>query len=247
MSHSVSEAADRALPASAEQSAQLGAQIAFPTLSKARPALVPALAQVMDAAHREQLLNLSPALSPALLEQAVGSLFRDLQALLGEREGERLQGAWRRELWDAQGLGWLALPGNRSLAKRLQLQAAPGGRPLTVCFGRRSYPVSLPAPFDKQVYPEGDGCGLVGPDSVGLRRPSFRYYCPRCRRRQSELGRKALSAAVARLQERFPILLFDQAGRPLPGFWGRCSRCREEFVNTSAKVRRCERCRRGHR
>src|SRR5437870_5786612 len=105
MSHTASEAADRAAWTSAEQSAQQGATIAFPSICQARPTLVPALAQVIDAAHREQLLSCSPALPRLLLEQEIGSLFRELQVLLREREGERLEGARRREFWDAQALG----------------------------------------------------------------------------------------------------------------------------------------------
>ena len=138
----------------------------------------------------------------------------------------------------------LALGGRglRAEAKRLQLAAA--ARPLTVCFGYRARPVPGGRPW---VSPYGDGCGLVCPDSTGLRRPSFRYYCPRCQARQSELARKARARALATRYGRFPLLAYDAQGNPVSAWWGSCSRCTDEFVHTDPRARRCERCRRGHR
>jgi len=246
MRHSPSEAPTTTRKPSGEQSAHSAPEIAFPTLCVRQPALVPALEVVMDAAYREQLLAQSPSHSAAEVETATLHAFGELQALFREQEGEQLEGTWRRELWDAQAQAVFALPGQRGLAKRLQLQAS-AGRPLTVCFGRRSRPVPLDAPFDKRVFPYGDGCGLVYPDSTGLQRPSFRYYCERCQRRKTELKRRAVAQAVATREGLHSVLVFDETGAAVSGWSGNCRSCGDEFVTTSIRVRRCERCRRGHR
>jgi hypothetical protein len=229
---------------SAERSAQTGIRLAFPGLSAARPAVVAPLAQLVDAAHRE-LASSYAVLSRQELAQAASLVFSEIQTVLADLRGERLEGAWRRELWDAQWQPVLALV-DRALAKRLQLEAS-GGEPLTVCFGKRARTVAVPLPHNNQIYPYGDGCGLVHPDSVGLRRPSFRYYCPSCRQWETGRQAKARSDAVAQWQGFEPMLTFDEHGQPTPGWLGSCTRCGDDFLTTGRRVRRCDKCRSGHR
>jgi hypothetical protein len=246
MAHRGSEALELAAVVSVEQTAQAGVRLAFPGLAAARPAIVPPLAEVIEAACGVQLLGRSPRLEPARLQQAAASVFAELQALLAGLVGERLEGSWRRELWDAHSQPLLALSWQRGLAKRLQLQAA-AGRPLTVCFGKRARSLPLPAPHQAQVYAFGDGCGLVHPDATGLRRPSFRYYCHDCRRRESSRQAAAVSDGVARWQGRERVLAYDANGEPVPAWYGQCSRCPNHFTSLQAQVRRCPRCQAGHR
>lgn len=186
-----------------------------------------------------------PLLPPQELAQAASLVFSEIQALLLTLRGEHLEDTWRRELWDAQWQPVLALH-DRALAKRLQLQASDG-KPLTVCFGKRARTIAVPPPHHKQVYPYGDGCGLVHPDSTGLRRPSFRNYCPRCRQRETRRQTKARSDAVAQWLGLEPVLAFDEHGQPLPAWLGSCSRCGKDFFTTDRRVRRCNDCRAGHR
>jgi hypothetical protein len=245
VAHKASQATHVGASVSLGLSAQAGIRLAFPRLTSIRPDVVTPLAQVVEAALRE-LRSALPVLRPEELVEAASSVFVEIQAALADREGEHLEGPWRRELWDAQWQPVLALAGQRGLAKRLQLQAA-AGKPLTVCFGRRARTLPLPLPHQKQVYPHGDGCGLVHPDSVGRRRPSFRYYCPTCGQQETGRQRKAHSQAVARWQGREPVLTFDERGQPIPAWLGACSACTDDFVTTDLRVRRCHRCRAGHR
>lgn len=210
MAHARSEADHRGVDVSADRSAHAGIRLSFPDLSAARPAIVAPLAQLVDAAHRE-LASALPVLSPQELVQAASVVFSEMQALLLTLRGQHLEGAWRRELWDAQWQPILALH-DGSLAKRLQLQASDG-EPLTVCFGKRARSTAVAPPHQKQVYPYGDGCGLVHPDSTGLRRPSFRYYCPRCRQQETKRQAKARSDSVGDWLGFEPVLTFDEHGQ----------------------------------
>jgi predicted RNA-binding Zn-ribbon protein involved in translation (DUF1610 family) len=244
VAHKASQAVHTDVVLSAEQRAQAGIRLAFPGLSAARPAVVAPLAQVVDAAHRE-LASALPVLSLQALGQAASLVFSEIQAVLLDVSGERLEGTWRRELWDAQWQPLLALR-DRGLAKRLQLDAADG-HPLTVCFGKRARSTAVPPPHHSQVYPYGDGCGLVYPDSVGLRRPTFRYYCPQCGTSETGRQRNARSLAVAQLRGLEPVLTFDENGQPTPAWAGSCTSCGEDFVTTDRRVSRCNRCRAAHR
>jgi hypothetical protein len=252
MIHTASEAAtspartsaERSAP-SGEQSAHPGIALTFPQLCGSRPAVAEPLELLNQAAWEESLGNTPTVASDQLLACAQVTLV-ELQALLADREGTKLEGALRRETWDAQGLILLALPGRLGELKRLQLEAG-AGRPLTICFGRRARTVPLQPPFDRVVYPEGDGCGLIHPDSTSRRRPSFRSYCPTCKSRQTHLQQQSLRRGLRASQNRFLFLVFDEHGTPVAAWVGPCSSCGKEFATSNARVRRCPRCRRGHR
>jgi hypothetical protein len=247
MRHKSSEAAVSPAAVSAELSAHDGVRVAFPGLTAARPAIIEPLAVVMDAAYRELLLAMSPANSASAVEVAATRTYAELQALLAELEGQSLEGGWRRELWDAQAQPVFALPGQKTLAKRLQIEAAYG-RPLTVCFGKRSRSVLTPAGNETRVYPFGDGCGLVHPDSTGFRRPSFRLYCNECRKHETARADAAQFELIARWQGRERVLAsFPDRDGPVTAWHGKCTSCGRPYAAESARITRCERCRSGHR
>jgi hypothetical protein len=167
---------------------------------------------------------------------------------------ERAHALWRQQ-WEIawQTAGQLSWPE----AKELQLEAADG-RPLTVCFGHFWQPLT-PAPAldyfnnvrwsgDGLLHSHGDGCGLVYPDSVStLGRSPFRIYCPACSAKASERRQKAQSGSVAIAAGREQVVVGFDNGEPVLGWSGECGSCRETFVAKRPDVRRCERCRRGHR
>jgi hypothetical protein len=153
-------------------------------------------------------------------------------------------GYLRCEFWDAQAQPRLALPGSNGELKRLQLTAG-NGLPLTVCFGHRAR--RLPPPYHRFVFPYGDGYGLVHPDSTGLRRPTFRYYCSTCRSRLKPLRRRALVYARALHAGRAPVIAGDKSGQRIAAWSGRCRSCGDEFLDTDPNVHRCQRCRNQHR
>jgi hypothetical protein len=246
MTHDGSEAAISPAEVSAELTAPDGVRLAFPRLSAARPAIVEPLAIVIEAAYREQLLALSPTIDASALELAAALVYAELQVLLAELERQRLEGSWRRELWDAQGQPLLALPGQRSRAKRLQISAG-AGRPLTVCFGKRARTVLTPDGLETRIYAAGDGCGLVHPDSTGLRRPGFRAYCHRCRQRETARQDAAQFELIARWQGRERVLAsFPDHDSPSPAWHGHCTSCGQPYVADSARITRCEDCRNRH-
>jgi hypothetical protein len=218
--------------------------IAFPELCRRAPAIAEPLERLRQAAW-EEFLGTLPTLNSAQLLVRAGVVFAERQAILAVHEGQRLRGALRREIWDAQELALIALPGTKKELKQVQLEVA-AGRPLTICFGHRSRHTSLPSPFDRFVYPHGDGCGLVHTDSIGLRRPNFSGYCPHCRGRTTQLKDAAVVRARAASEGRFRVLVFDDQGRPVDAWSGRCSNGGHEFLATSPQARRCERCRRAH-
>jgi hypothetical protein len=245
MTHTPRKTATTRARTSAGQSAHVGIALAFPELCQQRPAIAEPLELLRQAAWQEWSGN-TPTLGSGRLLGCADRVFVELQALLHAYPGSHLPGSLRREVWDAQGLAPLALPDRLGELKRLQL-AAGSGRPLTVCFGRRARKLPLQAPYDRVAYPTGDGCGLVHPDSTGLRRPNFRYRCPRCRDRLTVLAEQALTHAQAASEGRFLYLVFDKRGQRFPAWVGPCSNCGLEFVNPKAQVRRCEVCRHGHR
>lgn len=230
---------------SAGQSAHSGIAIAFPQICQARPAIAEPL-ELLRLAALQESLGATPTLARERLLQCAHAVFRELQALLHEHEGTQLHGRVRREIWDAQGMALLALPGSLGELKRLQLKAG-SGRPLTVCFGNRARDHLLDPPFDHIAYPEGDGCGLVHLDSPGLQRPNFHYYCPTCRTRLTTLVEQSRAEALARSQHRFLYLAYDEHGQASPAWVGPCSSCEKEFVTSNARVQRCEHCRGQHR
>jgi hypothetical protein len=230
---------------STDQSAHLGTQIAFPDLCHLRAALAHPLELLRQAAWQEFDGNTPTLPAPALISCAQ-EVFAHVHAILSLYEETKLTRPLRRQCWDAQGLILLALPGRLRELKQLQIDAS-AGRPLTICFGHRARHLPLPAPFNYVAYPEGDGCGLVYPDSTTLRRPSFRLYCPTCSKQTTLLAKKALANAQALSQGRHRVVLINEHGQPIPGWAGPCSSCGREFVDTEAQARRCARCQRGHR
>jgi hypothetical protein len=116
---------------------------------------------------------------------------RAVQTTLQPVAGAKLPLHVARRLWDAQ---WQAHSAvwktfvSRVAAKEIQRTAAEGHRPLTVCVGYRYVPLG-----------DGDGCGLVIPDSVEPRAP--KHYCERCRARHGVTPNAGLQKrAVARLR-----------------------------------------------
>ena len=245
MDHEDREAAPTTAVVSVELTAQDGIRLAFPALSAARPTIVEPLALIAEAAHSELIRDRTPAASAQALEHAAAAVFSELQAYLAPLRGQRLEGSLRRELWDAHWQPVFALVSKRALAKQLQLAAADG-QPLTVCFGKRARLVHTPTGPAKRVYPNGDGCGLVHPDSTGLRRPSFRIYCPTCRARETNRQQHAERDMLALWAGREPVLTTTHEGKLASAYYGTC-RCGNDYLTTSARVTRCERCRRAHR
>jgi hypothetical protein len=170
-------------------------------------------------------------------------VFQHLQAIFARHEGQQLDGAQRRELWDARAQPIFALTGEPGLAKRLQLQAT-AGRPLTICFGNRSRQIPL---LHTVSYQAGDGCGLVYPDSANPHAPRFPAYCPTCRQRLTHLKRKATADAIAASRGRHTVLIYNPDGQPTQAWAGTCSRCPSEYLTTNPRIRRCEKCRKNHR
>jgi hypothetical protein len=133
---------------------------------------------------------------------------------------------------------WLALESARdpflmSVAKRLQVEAT-GGRPLTVCFGRRVRRIPGMKQFvgtDLAHTPYGDGCGVVFADST----KRFCSYCPDCRRKPG--GR--LAADVLRRT----VGLVAKGRFPVVGGWRvTCSGCGVTFSTTTPQRSRCDSC-----
>jgi hypothetical protein len=135
---------------------------------------------------------------------------RAVQTTLQPVAGAKLPLHVARRLWDAQ---WQAHSAvwktfvSRVAAKEIQRTAAEGHRPLTVCVGYRyrelsTKTLSKVAPDLLGCYVplgDGDGCGLVIPDSVEPRAP--KHYCERCRARHGVTPNAGLQKrAVARLR-----------------------------------------------
>lgn len=98
---------------------------------------------------------------------AAGYVFGAIHRALSDEAGEGriLTRQQRRDVYEGLEQARLAVEEVDSMAraKRLQTDAA-GGRPLTVCFGRRAPSFSS----------FGNGCGLVFADSLSR----FSLYCP---------------------------------------------------------------------
>src|SRR5438309_1739428 len=127
MSHKLTEAGNKAPVASADQtalstdpSAQPAAALAFPHLCAQRPAIAQPLELLRQASWQEWEHQI-PTLTAAQLLSSASQVFTELQTLLADHQGSRLEGALRRELKDAQGLALLALPGRLKELKLLQI------------------------------------------------------------------------------------------------------------------------------
>jgi hypothetical protein len=157
------------------------------------------------------------------------------KALIDIGEGEILPRKERRQAREALEQARAAVSSLE--AKLLQIEAA-GGRPLTVCFGRRIRRIEEMMQFvgtDIAHTPFGDGCGVVFPDSVSASRPIFRRYCSRCREKpggriRSEILARSIAASEGRIA--------------VAGGWRlSCHGCGERFFTQTPQRRRCEHCR----
>lgn len=177
--------------------------------------------------------------------------FREVQEELRPLEGERLAGARRSELWRRQWQVAVALSSQFGWpeTKELQLEESDG-RPLTICYGHFGRAIAHAVQESVGVaYRDGDGCGLVFPDSASTRgRHPFAYYCPECSQRATDRRRKAQSRLLA-FDAGFEevVVGYDESGAERVAWSGECSACGETFLASRVDARRCGRCRRGHR
>jgi hypothetical protein len=147
-------------------------------------------------------------------------------------EGAVITRGTRRKVWEELERARDAFA-TAAEAKRLQIEAT-GGRPLTVCFGRRMRRVHEMKQFvdtDVAHTPFGDGCGAIFVDSVSR----FSRYCPACRKKPGgRLHAEVLARCIAASEGRFL----------LHGGWRlACSGCGERFSAPTPQRRRCNNCR----
>jgi hypothetical protein len=162
------------------------------------------------------------------------------------------------ELWTLQQLAVEAVaavcPGARRTAKSLQIKAAVG-EPLTVCVGEFA-PERLPdlrnvldpsGEFEEYKIPtiawntRGSGCGVICPDSTGIRRPAFRRWCESCASK-STWRQQARLAVIEGNWKGSPSSLTWSDGRRIRVWPRNCSSCGKQFRSTEAQRRRCYDC-----
>jgi rRNA maturation endonuclease Nob1 len=184
-----------------------------------------------------------PAVTDAAVDIAAKTVFAAIQEALAHEAGEGavLTPQDRRNVWEGLEQAWAAIAEARGpqAAKRVQREAV-GGRPLTVCFGQRARRINGRIHFATY----GDGCGRVFVDDS----PSRRRYCPSCQKKPGgRLKREAIARAQAGAEGRCRLVRWDAEGNRVEVWRLSCSSCGERFDTLEPRVRRCDRCRRGHR
>jgi hypothetical protein len=183
--------------------------------------------------------------SEEAIEAAAKHVFAAIQEALAEQAGEGsiLPPAARRDVYGAVAQARAPIVerhGGRKVAKLIQIKAT-GGRPLAVCFGRGARRVNGRIHFA----PYGDGCGRLFVDESLVR---FSRYCPECRKKPGgRFKQEAISRAQAGASGRIRVVRYDAEANPVEVWRLSCSSCGERFDTLEPRVRRCDRCRHGHR
>lgn len=232
------------------------------TLTSAEKSALEVCVRVRDEEERGAL----PSVAAPDVDRAAGVLLAFAQEALHGLQAHGYGAADERfllELWRVQALAFGAAgarcPGGRKRAKELQLKAGHG-KPLTVCVGDLM-PKRLPdlrdvldpkGELEEYRIPtidwntRGSGCGVIFPDSTGLRRPSLAIWCVACRE-GSTARTEARITSITKAVERSPSFVAWADGRRVRVWPRTCSVCGAPFKTSRANRWRCDPCLTGRR
>jgi hypothetical protein len=178
------------------------------------------------------------------VEKAATDLFRAVDEVLTDFDGNELVAHWRHDIPRIQQYAKKALLAYMTVQEMKQIQSrSSAGTPLAVCTGKLTRETRF-AEIDPDrpdvralmTYSRGDGCGVVHPDSL---RAETKLYCNVCRPRDSNRQRAIEAEERARYAGREVVL--DAERRRV--WQGLCVCCDSEFTNPRPDAKRCDECR----